>query len=130
MNITWTVFTIIIIFYFLSIWRSAALWSRAKQVITNLYSSLSTAYSGWNLSYYFEQGLRGKISQNLPYMLSAKQGSIWYNFIMSLVWSGQGSNPRLPVMGQTLPLSHLFGKERSTNKHPAYYYYSIVFLRL
>jgi len=42
---------------------------------------------------FFEPGLRGKRSQTCPYMLSAKQGSIWYYFYKVFGMTRSGIEP-------------------------------------
>ena len=72
----------------------------------NLYLSLSTNRSRWNLSSVLNK-IWEKRSQTYPCMLSAKQQGIWYHF---LVWRGWGSNPQPPAHGvNALPLSHSYG---------------------
>ena len=66
--------------------------SFAKQVIQT-YINRSRPLIPDGIHLIFERGLRGKRSQTCPYILSAKQWSIWYHFITSLVWRGRGSNP-------------------------------------
>ena len=46
-------------------------------------------------------GLRGERSQTYPYMLIAKQGSIWYQFynVFGMTDSGRASNPRPSAHG-------------------------------
>jgi len=66
-----------------------------KASFPNLYNSR------WNPSHFLNEFLRGERSQTFPYMLSAKQGSIWYHFITSLVLCGQGTH-NLPLTGRML----------------------------
>ena len=42
---------------------------------------------------FFERGLRGERSQTSPYMLSAKQGSIWYHFYYVFGMMRSGMEP-------------------------------------
>jgi len=64
-----------------------------KQVIpTYIYHSRPLIPDGIHL--FFERGLRGERSQTCPYMLSAKQGSIWYHFINVFGMTRSGIKPR------------------------------------
>ena len=68
-------------------------------------SVLSNAYSWWNPSN-FKQGMRGERRQR--YAERNNQETIWYHFIMSLAWHGQGLNPRAPNQAANFsPLSNL-----------------------
>ena len=76
--------TLFILIYYRSI---------AKQVIqTYILITLDRLLQMESISF-FKRGLRGERSQTCPYMLSAQQGSIWYQYIMFLVWRSRGSNP-------------------------------------
>jgi len=69
-------------------------------------------HSRWNSSHFFKQGLRGERSQTYPYMLRAKQGSIWF-----LAWHGRGIEPSTssrgarsttePLLSHSWPTPHL-----------------------
>jgi len=51
----------------------------------------------------FEQGLGGETSQTCPYMLSAKQGCIWYHFYDAFGMTRSGIDTHnLQFTGQTL----------------------------
>jgi len=64
---------------FFYLFKLIYLRSIAKQVIpTYINHSRPLILGGIHL--FFERGLRGERSQTCPYMLSAKQGSIWYHF--------------------------------------------------
>jgi len=59
----------------------------------------------------FELNLKEERNQTFPDMLSAKQESILYHVITSLVWRGKETNSRHPAHGpNALPLSHRGGR--------------------
>ena len=72
--------------------------SIAKQVIPT-YINHSRPLIPGGIHLFFGRGLRGERSQTCPYMLSAKQGSIWYHFYNIFGMTRSGLNPRPPAHG-------------------------------
>ena len=66
--------------------------SIAKQVIPT-YINHSRPLIPDGIHLFFERGLRGERSQTCPYMLSAKQGSIWYHFYKVFGMTRSGIEP-------------------------------------
>jgi len=83
-----TAFTESISIYFKLIY----LRSIAKQVIPT-YINCSRPLISDGIHLIFKRGLRGKRSQALPYILSAKQGSIWYHFYNVFGMTRSGIEP-------------------------------------
>ena len=57
-----------------------------------LFIALDRSFSMESI-YFFERGLRGNRSQTYPYMLSAKQGIIWYHFYKVFGMTRSGIEP-------------------------------------
>ena len=79
-------------FFIYFLFKLIYLRSIAKQVIPT-YINHSRPLIPDGIHLFFERGLRGERRQTCPYMLSAKQGSIWYHFYNVFGMTRSGIEP-------------------------------------